>query len=112
MSCCNRTKLNNFYRGDTVPLSLRIKQNGQFVDITGSTIILSLKLNTDDIGYALQKTAVLDEPLIGRASIILSPSDTNILPSEYYYDIEWTSSAGSVKTLLAGTLEVLQDITQ
>lgn len=109
---CNSTKLNDFYRGDTVPIKITISQNSIPVDITASNIKLTLKKSKNDPDPgALQKTAVLTNPTAGEALIELASADTDIEPRQYYYDIQWTNSSGDIRTLMSGVVSVLRDIT-
>lgn len=113
MSCEN--SLNNFYRGDTVPIKITIKDNaGVPIDITGSRIRITLKEDIEDADPgALQKDAVLLDQVTnkGEALLTLSSSDTNIDAREYYYDIEWKDSADNIRTLINGTISIFADVT-
>ena len=110
---CDNVQLNDFYKRDTVPFTVIIKQNGTPVDITGSTLTITLKKKpTDDDPGALQKDAVLTDPTNGTALFTLSSSDTDIDAMSYYYDIQWKDVANNITTILSGSVEVLQDITE
>jgi len=113
MSC---EGLKDIYRGDTVPYKITIKdENGDPINITGSRIRITLKadLSDPDPG-ALQKDAVLTDPVNGEALLTLSSNDTDIEAREYYYDIEWKDSSDNIRTILGGgdeTIRVFEDVT-
>lgn len=104
--------MNEFYRGDTKRIRLVISRNSIPIDITGATILFSMKQKMSDTVLALQKTGVLSNPLTGEAIITLDSADTLNLLGKYYYDIQITSSTGEVSTLICETVNILQDISQ
>ena len=111
MTCQNSlTGINDFYRGDTVPIALTITQNGTPVDITGSVITITFKKNKTDTTAVIQKNAVLTDPENGQALITLTPTDTDIDVDEYFYDIQWTDAGGNIRTLILTTVQIKQDI--
>ncbi len=112
MSCDNT--LNDFYRGDTVPILIKIKINGVEEDITGSTLTITMKKKKSDADPGvLQKEAVILNQVTntGEALFTLGPSDTDIDAREYYYDIQWENASSAIRTIISGTITVLQDIT-
>ena len=113
----NNTKLNDFYRGDTVPLTITLSTVDSSgtktpVDITGSTITLTLKINAEISATVLQKDADITDASNGVALIKLDPSDTDLDIGMYYYDIQWIDADGNVRTLISDIVAVKQDITQ
>jgi hypothetical protein len=106
-------KIQNFYQGDTVPIALNFTANGSPIDITGSVIKFTMKVNlTDADPGALQVTADLTDPVNGQALITLESVDTNALDvREYYFDIEWTNASGAKRTIINSTIRVLAQVT-
>lgn len=101
-------EINNFsvYKGENIELDFTLTPA---TDITGWTIVFTLKRLLED-GEALASIqADLDTPLSGEFSISI-PSDTLLLPAGvYYYDVQRTD-AGSRAVLSIGKLTVLQEV--
>ena len=107
--------LNNLYRGDTEPIILTFRdENSNLIDLTGDRVRITMKVNESDINTVLQVDAVISDQTTnkGEAVLTLTPTDTEIEPKRYYYDIEWKTSAGNITTLIKSTVEVLTDITR
>jgi len=110
--------ISDFYRGDTLSFDITIKdQNGNPVDITGAKLFFTMKEQpTQSDSEAVVQEVVYDhiDPTEGHTKIIVPSSSTSILvPGKtYYYDFQLVDSNGNVKTLYAGKVRVLQDITQ
>lgn len=88
-------------RGDTEGIIVSVKtKDGEDKPLTeGDIIYFTVKksIYTDEI--LLQKTITTFDD--GKAHINISPSDTKGLRYDtYVYDIQWTSSAGAVKTIV------------
>ncbi len=107
--------IKSFYRGDTkvIGLSFLDKKAGLPIDITGSELWLTFRINVEDANFVLQKkiTTFLD-PVNGKAQIVLLPAETALLLGGYYYDIKLVDSSGNVTTILNGTITVKYDITR
>lgn len=103
------------YRGDTVSLTLTFTASGVVQNIAGWTIWLTLKssANDPDSAAALQKTATISgDGSTGIATIELSPAETALLLGTYYYDIQYKTGAGAIKTILDGKFTFKKDITR
>lgn len=85
--------------------------DGGRVNITGATFTFSAKKNPNDTTSAIEKSGVISNATAGELTITLEPSDTDVDPRKYYYDIEMTNSDGDISTLASGTVKILQDIT-
>ena len=107
--------LQDFFRGDDIQLTLNVTDpDGVVVDITGATIVFTLKADPEldpDSSALIQQTAALTDPTNGVALIMVPNGDTDITPGNYHYDFELLDSAGKVTTLIASTVNVLQDVT-
>ena len=99
-------------KGDTFVRSITMKRDGVAVDITGATILFTLKLNVSDAANTVQVSGVLTTPTSGIFSVTLDPSDTSsIAAANYHYDIEITESDSVKTTLLKGRINVEPEIT-
>ncbi len=60
-------------RGDTFSRTIQINDTtGAAVDITGSTIKMTVKYDPDDTAYITQSTASLTAPSSGTATILIA----------------------------------------
>ena len=112
------TKIANLKQtiGDTkiIPLVFR-DSNGDFLDITGSTVYLTVKTNIDDTdaNAVFQKIVTSHtDPTNGATTIEVEPSDTSSEePSEPFYDIQITQSTGKISTVMTGNYVLTRQIT-
>lgn len=111
------TKNIEIYRGDSHNITVNFTANAADM-VDGGALWLTVKENKIDLDAdaVIQKTVpvVVDaETNVGSGIITLTPSDTNIDPKKYYYDIQFVNSGGSiVKTLIEGAIKILVDITR
>lgn len=106
-----------FYRGDDYAFNITVKDAADaIVDITGWEAGFTMKRNPNknDATASLQVLIpALSGPdaTNGKVSILLPHADTeDLAPGKYYFDIE-VKYGGYVSTILAGTCEVLPDVT-
>lgn len=106
--------------GDTflgIPFAIYDKSSGTNVPVSliGAVIKMQIKLNPkDDIVY---KELSTDNSLItivdavgGRINI--ESFNIDFPAGKYFYDIQITFSSGKIRTYIAGTWNILQDITK
>ena len=108
-------KLNDFFRGDTVPLHFTFRQeNGTLINLTGARIRMTLKADPLASEFALQKDAVISNQSTntGEALLTLTPTNTEITPGRYYYDVEYKTAAGNITTIIKSIITVKTDITR
>ena len=110
------TNLPDLHRGDTDKYLLTFQDKpGNPVDITGTTIWFTIKVNCtfDDINASLQKKITTHtDALNGKSEIDLTHDDTNNLsPGIYYYDIQLVDG-DEVTTVLYGNIRILPDVTR
>jgi hypothetical protein len=82
-------------RGTNKTLALTVKDSaGEVIDLTGSTIYMTVRLKETDEGCLFQKISSdpaqieIPNPTDGTAKIYISPSDTaGKKPTRYVYDI-------------------------
>ncbi len=102
----------SIYRGDTPTITIIVKdEDGSAVDITSSTLTLSVKENEEDTSYLFQSTGSLSNPTVGEAKFLLTTTNTEQTPATYIYDMQY-SLAGDIKTLAKDKFNILTDITR
>jgi hypothetical protein len=111
----------NVYRGDSwVRKFTFLDSNDDPVDITGLKITITLKSSLDltDDDAELQITTTcgdfeLDDAENGIIYWTASPEFTDeIVPGNYYYDLQTVSLTNDVLTRESGTVRVLADVTR
>jgi hypothetical protein len=109
--------IQDFYRGDTQRYKLTLKDasTGNPIDITGATIWFTMKpeITYDDTNAVIQKQVInhIDAPN-GVTEVVLESAYTrNLELGTYYYDFQYVSKYGDVKTILMGKVKVLGDVT-
>jgi hypothetical protein len=101
-------------KGDTYPEQTFVfKLNGVAIDLTGATIKMMLKWTKDDSIAALT--------LITGSGITITDAatgtwkiDTQVIDigaGKYVYDVQATLADGTIGTYVAGSWEMVQDIT-
>lgn len=106
------------FRGDNASFLVTAKRRSstgalEVVDMTGGTARLTLKKKKADTSSILQKTGAVQSPgTAGNILFSIIPADTSaIVPDVYFYDVQATTSGGSVYTVVQGTFEIKYDIT-
>ncbi|RKZ36690.1 MAG: hypothetical protein DRQ49_17500 [Gammaproteobacteria bacterium] len=108
----------SWYRGDSYPLELTIKDkdSGSVIDLTGYSFILTvdtLKTPPDDTTKVFNVSGVLDgDPTTGKVSFTPSAIQTDIEPASYYYDVQMTDASSNIRTIAKNKFKILQDITK
>jgi len=107
------SRLNNFYRRDTKAYNMTFTSGGLPLDISLATITFTMKRRASDLdaSAAIQKKAVITDGPGGLATLTLTSTDTEVDIGKYYYDIQYKSGTGTITTLVASTIEILQDVT-
>jgi len=81
------------------------------INLTWSTIKMTLKHNFNDTDFITQSTAMLTVPLEGTATIEITWTELNLENWNYYYDIEWTDSIWTIVTFLKWFFIISFDVT-
>lgn len=68
-------------------------------------------LNTDNQLFSLTGAFVTDGT-DGRVAFVPTPTQTDVTPKRYFYDVQRTIGGGQVKTLMKGNARIVQDITK
>lgn len=108
------------YRGDNRTFKVTVTDGaGGAVDITGATIIFSVKEDISDTDYEIQKTSAQGSEITitdagnGIYEVYLIPADTqNMDLGVYEYDSQLTTSASKVYTTVRGEFTVQGDVTR
>lgn len=88
-------------RGDTFNRTLQFNDSaGVAINLTGSTIKMTVKHDSEDTDYITQSTATLTAPTAGTATITIAGSELQLENGNYYYDIQWTDSSSNIVTFL------------
>ncbi|MCP3685833.1 MAG: hypothetical protein GY861_24555 [bacterium] len=107
-----------WFRGDSYPFELTIKDSVTLlaVDITGYSFLLtvdSTKAPVDDSTKVFEITGVLDaDPTTGKVTFTPTTTNTNQVPTAYYYDVQMTDGAGNIRTIVKDVWKITQDITK
>jgi hypothetical protein len=110
-------------RGDTEQYTLTITVGGTEVDLTGSTLWFTVKVNEDDkddwavirkqTGSGIENADQEEEETLGKAVLTLSAEDTQYLSvQDYVYDVQYKAASGDITTVEQGTFTVTTDVTR
>ena len=93
------------YRGDTYPLVVTLKENGSAVNLAGSTVRMTIGLDTP-----ATITATITDAAGGEAQFDFTQTEVGT-QGRFSYDIEVTDSGGIVTTYVKDIFELLEDVT-
>ena len=102
-------------RGDTFADRFTLKQNGAALDIAGATFLMSVnseKTPADTANQLYQVTGVIVDAAGGIVEFAPTTGDADQTPGTYFYDVQMTDSGGAKRTVVAGKLKYIQDITK
>lgn len=112
-------------RGDNESYDVTVTDAaGQRVDLTGSAMWFTVKLNqTDPDLLALVRKSTYDSGItlatqsgatLGMATIDLLPADTSKLlaPKSLFYDVQLKTPNGKITTIVEGDFDLIADITR
>ena len=107
-------------RGDTYAELFQLKQSGSPVNIAGDTFTLTLDSREDPTDSTTQVGSAWAGVIVDAGNGIFSAAptltDANALVpgTPYFYDVQWVDGggAGPKRTILKGSLTVIQDITK
>jgi hypothetical protein len=100
-------------RGDSASINFTISG----IDLTGATVFFTAKQTIDDAANdaaaSIAKEVVSHtNPTSGITLIELSPSDTNITPGVYFYDIQVKTIGGRIVSIPVRKLRIWADVTR
>ena len=105
-------------RGDTTSFTVTLTTDGTTpIDITGDDVVLTVDPSPAPPTAAnnlFTLTGVLTDPTNGVVTFTLTTGEADQAPGTYFYDVQWTDTAGSgaIATVLKGEWQVVQDITK
>lgn len=101
-------------RGDSANLTFTVAG----VDLTGATVFFTAKALLTDTDPADANAVITKEvtsftnPTAGEAIIPLTPTDTDVTPGIYYYDIQVKKGADTIISIPARKLQIFADVTR
>lgn len=102
----------NYYRGDTAEFVIRPKNaNGSAFDLTGYTSQFFIANQRGSAATQYEAQAVVNATTDIVTCTILPGVGRQLAPGTYVYDVQITSGAAVIFTLLTGTITVTDDIT-
>lgn len=108
-----------WYRGDTYPITLTIKNKttGNPITLTGYSFKLSVdtREKPDDASTLLfaVDAVVLDQGSYpGQITFTPTAVQTDQTPKTYYYDVQMTDPSSNVRTITKDKWKIVQDITK
>lgn len=123
--------LKPFYRGDTKKYTLTVSRLDEYgirhpVSVHGGILFVTFKsdLDVDDTAAEIKASVNCVEPdpanPIGRVSITLTDTDTNVEPGFYFFDFQFKAVDGAIVTILPEPgaeeedrkVEILKDATR
>lgn len=108
------TRLPDFYRRDTKVYNMIFTDgSGVAINITNAIITFTMKRRASDFDTdaVIQKKATITSGVGGLATLTLTAGETDVDIGKYYYDIQYKAGTGAITTIIASTLNVLQEVT-
>lgn len=104
----------SFTRGDNPELEFTFTDadTGDPLDFTGDAVVLTVNPTKDGSAadlFQLSPTNTLDAT--GVVRFRPTPAQMQQAPRLYFYDVQWTTSGGAVRTLVRGGFEITPDVT-
>jgi hypothetical protein len=102
----------NYYRGDTAEFVIRPKTaNGSAFDLTGYTAEFFIATTRGSTGTQYEAQAVVSGVSDTVTCKILPGVGRDLIPGTYVYDVQITTGASVIFTILTGSITVTDDIT-
>jgi hypothetical protein len=102
----------SYYRGDTNQFVIRPKNaNGAAFDLTGYTAIFTIANRRGSTGTQYEAQAVVDTVNDLVTCTILPGVGRQLSAGTFVYDIQITTGAANIVTILTGSITVTDDIT-
>lgn len=100
----------SLYVGDSWGIVVKpISSSGAALDLTGWTAAAQVRTKPDSTEILVSMAVVVGTNTI---SVSMSPDDTALLSGAVAWDLETVNATGIVRTLLAGTLTMVGDVTR
>jgi hypothetical protein len=102
----------SYYRGDTNQFVIRPKNaNGAAFDLTGYTAIFTIANRRGSTGTQYEAQAVVDTANDLVTCTILPGVGRSLAAGTFVYDVQITTGAANIVTILTGSITVTDDIT-
>jgi hypothetical protein len=102
----------SYYRGDTNQFVIRPKNaNGAAFDLTGYTAIFTIANRRGSTGTQYEAQAVVDTTNDLVTCTILPGVGRSLAAGTFVYDVQITTGAANIVTILTGSITVTDDIT-
>lgn len=101
-------------KGDTYTHSVaEFDSNGSPSDLTGSSFLVQLKADPEDVSPIVTFTTTLMNAVAGQWQFALTPAQTSALePGAYFYDVQRTYPDGQIHTRFEGEADVELDVSR
>ena len=105
-------------RGDSQSIDVVFEDDaGVKLNLTGKTVFFTVKEQSDisanDDKALIKKTiTVHSDPTNGKTTIVLAPTDTNLEPANYVYDLQVKDAGGDIMSTEKSYLEIILDVTR
>lgn len=99
-------------QGDEKAYNLTFKTGEAALDITDTTVTMTLKRGLSDATTTLTKTSNHTDAINGATTLTLEAVDTDIPLGSYYYDIQIVGGSIKKKTVLKGMLTITWQATE
>lgn len=110
--------ISDFFRGDTRRYTIKLTdENGNPISVDGTEFVMTFKtdptLPDSEAAIQVVVTGHEDNPSDpkGEVVIVLDAATTQVEPGMYFYDIQMKTPSGEVTTLIAGQVQIKQDVT-
>lgn len=100
-------------KGDDKDIVVNFKNGSSAMDITGATVIFTVKELQGGSTISLQKVVTSHTDSVnGQSTISIEDTDTASLDAKtYWYDIQLQTASGKKHTVVVGRINVIQGIT-
>jgi hypothetical protein len=106
-------------RGDSADIDVVFEDSsGVAIDLTNKSVFFTVKdqgeLNTDndDNAKISKKITSHTDPTAGKTKITLTPTDTDLTPKDYVYDLQLVNGENNVISTQRDYLDIIQDVTK
>lgn len=99
-------------KGTTYTITYNHKENGEAKSLAGATVRFTVKDEewdtdaTDAQAQIVKNVTTHDDPAGGITTIELTPTETNLTPAKYYYDIKVEDADGNIYKTVEGRLKI------
>lgn len=106
------------YQGDTFSFDVTYKENDTGVDLTGAELNAQIREDKTDTVETAEFAIYMDPDQVanpGKMYLYLDAANSELLSARKYFwdlEIEWPTATPIVQTILAGVVNVTQDVTR